>query len=86
MPAPSAKHSFPVGDNPFPIVSQSVIELETAEGALLRRAGKESQMAEEVTGVLPHRRLWISSLIVGGKESYQQQSACSRRWSYLDLR
>jgi hypothetical protein len=68
-----------VGDNPFPIVSQSVIELETAEGALLRRAGKESQMAEEVTGVLPHRRLWISSLIVGGKESYQQQSACSRK-------
>jgi hypothetical protein len=61
-----------VGDHPFPITSQSVIELETVEGALLRRAGKESQMAEEATGDLPRRRLWISILLVGGRGSYQQ--------------
>jgi len=61
-----------VRDRPFPIVSQPVTEPETVEHALSRRACKESQMAEAVTDGLPHHRLWISSLIVGRRGSYQQ--------------
>ncbi len=49
---------FRVGDHPFPIVWQPVIGLETAGGALLRHAGKESPMAGPVAGVFPQRCLW----------------------------
>ncbi len=40
-------------DHQFPIVRQSVIRLETADGALLRHADKKSQIAEGMTGVFP---------------------------------
>jgi len=42
-------------------------------------------MAEAVTGVLLHRRLWISSLILGGDRINSNQPAFERR-NYLGLR
>jgi hypothetical protein len=42
-------------------------------------------MAEAVTSVLPHRRLWISSLSVAGRGSYQQYSVCFREAELLGL-
>ena len=58
--------AFPIkaSDHPFPIVSQPAIGFETADDALLRHAGKRSQMAQAVTGVFPRRRFWIVSELV----------------------
>jgi hypothetical protein len=54
--------NFRVGDYPFPIVWQPLIGLETADGALLRCAGEESQIAEAVTVVFPQGRFGGSKI------------------------
>jgi hypothetical protein len=51
-----------VGDDPFPIVWQPAIKLETAEGALIRYAGNEGQMEKAAIGVLAPGRLWSPGL------------------------